>query len=446
MRIKFILLFLLALVTGLVSSSQSVYQFRYKFSFVKDTITYRSVFIRLYDGSGIFRIRYTDPSSRRDVLIEMDAEELQGTDTAGVIDTSSLNYRITNQRTIWGTGKLKYNSLLLIYKYNPVSDFFEPSGIRPALNLSRSLQDSFLFSKLMLKQELTIKFIGGFFSEDEEYFRSLSYESATKGLSAAERKIKLHLIIVADTLDKEIAKACSLDVKKVIETFDALVLKLGIQKSYNIVAGSKFNVKSVWDAVKNIRLFSPNDIIIFYYTGHGFRKREERDQKIHFPYMKLKTDGGTRQEVYTSSINIQEIFSAIKKVGARFNLVISDCCNEDVLSSKSFGTRIGKVKSSGMDWSIDNCKSLFLRPMSILATAADNGQRAAGNIKDGSFFTQFFKMTLETNLSRLNTTPSWDKVLTDAKEGTIKFAKTAPCPRENDPSNKCFQEPYYIIR
>jgi hypothetical protein len=99
-----------------------------------------------------------------------------------------------------------------------------------------------------------------------------------------------------------------------------------------------------------------------------------------------------------------------------------------------------------MDWSIDNCKSLFLRPMSILATAADNGQRAAGNIKDGSFFTQFFKMTLETNLSRLNTTPSWDKVLTDAKEGTIKFAKTAPCPRENDPSNKCFQEPYYIIR
>ena len=173
MRIKFILLFLLALVTGLVSSSQSVYQFRYKFSFVKDTITYRSVFIRLYDGSGIFRIRYTDPSSRRDVLIEMDAEELQGTDTAGVIDTSSLNYRITNQRTIWGTGKLKYNSLLLIYKYNPVSDFFEPSGIRPALNLSRSLQDSFLFSKLMLKQELTKKFIGGFFSEDEEYFRSL---------------------------------------------------------------------------------------------------------------------------------------------------------------------------------------------------------------------------------------------------------------------------------
>ncbi len=448
MRIKFILLFLLALVTGLVSSSQSVYQFRYKLSAVKDTVTYRSVFIRLYDGSGILRIRYTDPASRQDVLIEMDAEELPATDLNGVIDTSSLLYRITNQRTIWGNGKLKYDSLAIIFSYKPEVDFFEPTGIRSAPNYTGPLQDTFLFSKLMGKKELTKKFIAGFFSEDEEYFKSLPYETGTKGktLTAAERKIKLHLIIVADTLDKEIARACKLDVKKMVGIFDSLVVKLGIQKSFNIVAGSQFTVKGVWASVKNIKLFSPNDIIVFYYTGHGFRKREERDQKIHFPYMKLKTDGGTRQEVYQNSINIQEIFSSIKKIGARFNLVISDCCNEDVLSSKSFGTRIGKVKSSGMDWSIDNCRALFLKPMSLLATAADNGQRAAGNINDGSFFTQFLKLTLENNLSRLKKNVTWDQVMTDAKTGTTKYAKSSPCPRENDPSNKCFQEPYYIIR
>ncbi len=448
MRTKFILLFLLTAAISLVASSQSVYQFRYKFSAVKDTISYRSIFVRLYDGSGILRIRYTDPDSRQDVLVEMDAEELQVTNANGLIDTSSLLYRITKQRTIWGNGKLKYDSLAIIFRYNPAIDFYEPAGIRSAQNYAGPLQDTFLFSKLLEKREVSKKLIAGFFSEDEEYFKTLPYETGTKGnvLTAAERKIKMHLIIVADTLDKEIAKACKLDVKKITGIFDSVAVKLGIQKSFTTVAGNNFNVKGVWASVNNIKLFSPNDIIVFYYTGHGFRKREERDQKIHFPYMKLKTDGGTRQEVYENSVNIQEIFTAIKKIGARFNLVISDCCNEDVLSSKSFGSRIGKVKSSGMDWSIENCKALFLKPMSILTTAADNGQRAAATVTDGSFYTQFLKLTIENNLSRLKKNANWDQVMTDTKNGTTKYAKSAPCPRQDDPTNKCFQEPYYIIR
>ena len=447
MRAKFILFFLFAFATSLVANSQSVYQFRYKFSIDKDTSTYRSVFVRQYDGSGIFRVRYTDPASRKDMLLEMDVQELPFTDVKGNIDSSRLLYRITKQRTIWGSGKLKYDSLALIFSYNADSDYYEPSAIRTSQNFNMSLQDTFLLAKLMDKKELTRKFIAGYFTEDESYFKDLAYEGGSKGLPAAEKNIKLHLVIVADTLDKEIAKACLLDIKKVTEIFDNLVVTLGIQKSYTLVSGKQFSVTGVKEAVNSIKLFSGNDIVVFYYTGHGFRKREEREQKIHFPYLKLTSVPGTRQDTYNNSISITEIFETIKSKKARFNLVISDCCNEDVLSSKSFGARIGNVKASNLDWSVENCRNLFLKRASILTTAADNGQRAAGTVKDGSYYTQFFKMILGNTLSRsTKNVRTWDQVLTDIRDGTIKFAKSAPCPREDDPSNKCFQEPYYIIK
>lgn len=439
--------FLFALAASLVVNSQSVFQFRYKFFTEKDTVTYRSVFVRQYDGSGIFRVRFIDPSTRKDMLVEMDVQELPVTDTKGLIDSSRLLYRITKQRTIWGSGKLKYDSLALIFTYNPANDYYEPSGIRSAQYYNGPLQDTFLLAKLMDKKEITRKLIAGFFTEDENYFKDLAYEGGSKGLPAAERNIKLHLVIVADTLDKEIAKACLLDVKKITETFENLVLTLGIQKTYTLVSGKQFSVAGVKEAVNRIKLFSENDIVVFYYTGHGFRKREEREQKIHFPYLKLTSVAGTRQDTYNNSISISEIFETIKNKKARFNLVISDCCNEDVLSSKSFGARIGSVKASNLDWSVENCKNLFLKRASILTTAADNGQRAAGTTKDGSYYTQFFKLILSNSLSRsTKNLQNWDQVLTDVKNGTIKFAKSAPCPREDDPSNKCFQEPYYIIR
>ena len=447
MRKKFILTFLFAVATGLAANSQSVYQFRYKFSTENDSVTYRSVFIRQYDGSGIFRIKYKDPATRQEMLVEMNAEELELYDTNGIIDSSRILFKTTKQRNVLGTGKFKYDSLGIVFKYNPVTDFYEPSGIRSSQNYKGPLQDTFLLAKLMEKQELSKRFVNGFFSEDESYFRDLIYEAGAKGLPAAERKIKLHLVIVADTIDKEIGKACLLDVKKIVETFDNLVKTLGIQKSYPIVSGKKFSVNAVWEAVKNIKLFSPNDIIVFYYTGHGFRKREEVGKNIRFPYLKLKSDAGTRKETYDNSINITEIFDSVKNIGARFNLVISDCCNEDVLSSLSFGARIGKVKSSNMDWSIENCKNLFLKKASVLTTAADNGQRAAGYPKDGSYFTTFLNKALADNLSRMNKSlKNWHQVLTEARTGTIKFAKTADCPREGEPLNKCFQEPFYIIR
>lgn len=447
MGTKFILSILFALTTSLVANSQSVYQFKYKLSAAKDTVNYRSVFIRLYDGSGIVRTRYIDPVTRQDVLIEMDASEQPVVDEKGNIDSSLLLYKIIKQRTIWGRGKLKYDSLALIFRYNPASDYYEPSVIRSSQNYNGPSQDTFLLAKLMDKKELTRKFVAGFFSEDESYFKDLSYEGGSKGLPAAERNIKLHLVIVADTLDKEIAKACLLDIKKVVEIFDNLVLTLGIQKSYTFVSGKQFSVAGVKEAVSKIKLFSENDIVVFYYTGHGFRKREEREQKIHFPYMKLTSVPGSRQDTYNNSISISEIFETIKNKKARFNLVISDCCNEDVLSSKSFGTRIGNVKASNLDWSVENCRNLFLKRASILTTAADNGQRAAGTVRDGSYYTQFLKLTLESSLSRTTkNVRNWDQVLTEARSGTIKFAKSAPCPREDDPSNKCFQEPYYIIR
>ena len=100
--------FLFAVATGLAANSQSVYQFRYKFSTENDSVTYRSVFIRQYDGSGIFRIKYKDPATRQEMLVEMNAEELELYDTNGIIDSSRILFKTTKQRKTRQCGRTVY--------------------------------------------------------------------------------------------------------------------------------------------------------------------------------------------------------------------------------------------------------------------------------------------------------------------------------------------------
>jgi hypothetical protein len=213
----------------------------------------------------------------------------------------------------------------------------------------------------------------------------------------------------------------------------------------------------VQTAINNLKP-SSNDIVVFYYTGHGFRTPENSRR---FPNLKLKNFRNDRknfpdsiswikkdrQDNITYSLNIEDIFSSIKKKGARFNLVMSDCCNNDIFSTNAIGTKPGKTKASGIDWSEDNIRVLFLNkaPMSVLVTAASTGQKATSNNDFGGFFSYFFKTSMEKYSSKLQTGPSWDLIMQDAQKQTIFKARHTYCDKPYIPANICEQNPDYKI-
>jgi len=181
------------------------------------------------------------------------------------------------------------------------------------------------------------------------------------------------------------------------------------------------------------------DIVVFYYSGHGFSKA--MDEMHKYPYLDLRSDPH-KQDWQVENINVENIFNNIRAKGARLNLVLSDCCNNDPNSVNNVGVSIARTRGSAMTWSLDNCKSLFMnpKPVSILATAADKGQEASGTNDDGGFFSNYFVTSMQDHFSKFKANVGWANILEDAKKQTTTYViKT--CTR----GEICAQDPFYKV-
>lgn len=459
-----LLLTLLLLAFG-SSRSQSVYTFRYNFNSPPDSTTYHAFLLRNEDGSGQLRVRYSPGKGKEDILVEAYTEEWNPPDKTGEADSTLLHIRAISPSFLQTDGRAGFNSPVFVFRLNPKTGFFDPQTVLPAeLGNLQQFRDIQFSGRLLEVAELDRKLVGQFFSEDDDFYTNL-FRQTTRGLSDAEKTYRMHLLIVADTLDKRIGPSTLLDIQKVMETFGSIGKYLGIKLLPTIVYGKRYGKTGVQEALAKLRTATtntPNDIIIFYYTGHGFRI-PERPRK--FPNMKLKNFIVPKPTVFKTErdsliwvkkereanianmLNIEDIFNQIKKMGTRFNLVISDCCNDDIFSANIEGSRPSKTKGSGIEWDEANIRSLFLNktPMSVLVTAAKEGQKATSKNDYGGFFTDFLKRSLESHCSKLRVNVSWDLVLNQAKLQTTSKARATYCSTPKIPANACKQEPVFDI-
>jgi hypothetical protein len=456
MRLRIAVIVLTFFTVSISTTAQSVYQLQYDFHLTNDSIAYHAFLVRFDDGSGLLRIRYLAPGTNEDVVIETDIEEDYRVDQSGATDTNTLVLKSANPRYITGSDKTGFSTPIFIFKNNVASGYFEPGGVVRTLQESNPSPNTSFTGGLIESSMLTKDVVLQFFSEDEDFVVNL-FNTGHKGLSPVEKSTKFYLLVVADTLDKEIGSACAKDMRRAVETFSALTSYLAIKFIPQTISGQQYNKENVQKAINNLKP-SSNDIVVFYYTGHGFRTPENSRR---FPNLKLKNFRNDRknfpdsiswikkdrQDNITYSLNIEDIFSSIKKKGARFNLVMSDCCNNDIFSTNAIGTKPGKTKASGIDWSEDNIRVLFLNkaPMSVLVTAASTGQKATSNNDFGGFFSYFFKTSMEKYSSKLQTGPSWDLIMQDAQKQTIFKARHTYCDKPYIPANICEQNPDYKI-
>lgn len=437
-----LLLFFLACQSA---NSQSVYDIHYNFNAVNDSISYHSFFLLYNNGSGFARIKYNDPATSKITNMELEIIEEPGIDNTGNEDTSTLFIRTTGSKIIAGDSTTKFSPPVFIFKINPVTGYFEPMGVSKA-DANPEITPGTLFrAKLVEKPATNRPFISEFFGKEEEFSVNLLKPKTRGGFTLApdERKIKLHLLIVADIDDTTIGPSCDLDMKKALTTFDSIRKHIGLQFNPKAIYGKTYSKKNVQSAIANLKP-SPDDIVVFYYTGHGFRKLEEQRR---FPNIKLKTFHKNRKDVLDNSMNMEDIFNSIRKKGARLNLVFSDCCNDDIETVNAEGKKPGEKRGSTIDWNDTNIRDLFLNKtrLSILATAAQNGQRASSNRSFGGFFTYFFKIAIENFSSKLKYKVSWEQILTDTRKQTTFKANHTYCSKPFIPENICKQIPDFII-
>ncbi len=274
-----------------------------------------------------------------------------------------------------------------------------------------------------------------------------------------ESQSRMFLITVIDSEDDSIGKRCEADLKDVIYSFEDIADWLNVvMQRPKIIKGDQFSKAAVNDAIDNwLRSQQPsgNDIVVFYYSGHGFRYPTDASE---YPRMWLKTVQDRNPK--TTNLRIEEdIYNRIIKMGAGVNIVVSDCCNTTdagdianfdavtVPTRKRVTHKRGKPgDQDAEDDDIQNGDRLFIpgHPLSILATAAGKGEFAGGKAETGGFFTNYLLDALEECIYETRLEPAWENIFRYADDNASYWAKSAECPQaKHNEQGRCVQTVRY---
>jgi len=227
-------------------------------------------------------------------------------------------------------------------------------------------------------------------------------------------KVTMHLVIVANTAISDIGASCEKDKQRMVNEMEAVSDALGITMKQYIVDGKNLTRSNVQSTLSGLQPGS-NDIVIYFYTGHGFRWSNQTDQ---YSNMDFRYNPYTQISEQTC-MTLSEVSSIIQSKGARLNISLADCCNSDVgmnsVSSEKFLT-----SKSDPNYDEKKLAHLFLNARgTIVSCAASPGEVSWCNEDDGGFFMFSFFQAFHEEVGYLSDTPTWDDVLSNAKKYAI---------------------------
>ncbi|MFT3845146.1 MAG: caspase family protein [Lacibacter sp.] len=426
--------------------AQSLFEFRYYFGDKKDKEEYKAFLLRNEDGTGFIRVRYIDPDTKKPVLVDMDMEEQYGYDDKGKPDTNLLLFEGKNPLIIIGDAKEKYDPDIFWFSKNEQTGFFEPwAVISPDEEANTHSEGVIEEMRLLDEKDLTQDFMMEYFTPDDEVYKTL-FVNKTKTPPIPSQTANFFLIVVANTSDKSIGTTVIKDKAKVIENYAQVAKLLNLKFHNTSLSGNEFSKANVEAAINNLKP-GLNDIVVFYYSGHGFN---DKGSKSRFPFMDLRTDPLKEYPtVGVNALNIENVYRQIVAKGARLNIVISDCCNADIGSSSTSAAQVNVTRPSTLGPNLNSYISLFLdnKPFSILMTAAAQGELSGGNDNDGGIFTNNFLISFDKFTGKFfEKTPTWEDIIQLAQKQTISRATISTCEQPDGSYQKCKQTPVYEIK
>jgi hypothetical protein len=385
------------------------------------------------DGSGTARMLYKSPTTQERQLVELSL--------ADSLPEGEVKYLVANGQRVFLEGG--QDSLLLLPRFVFTSSdvdgelIYRPLGLEYPKGTGGWTAVTVHASQHMDYEQLAKSpdLVRFFYHEEEDFYRYL-FSNNTRGPSGITRTEKMHLVIVAATLDSSIGVTAQKDLENLKTFYTSLCRDMGVKLMPVYITGMAVNRKTVDNAV-NILNPGPGDIVVFHFSGHGFRYSNDTSR---FPRMSLRTNN--EQRLDDINMSAEEVFHRIRKKGARVNILVSDCCNENINRPAPVGRELFRTSTAGKrtmssQFNRANAEALFLSrtPVSLLIGSAEKDQLAAGNPKLGGFYTAFYVANLEKSIYGFQTGVNWLKLLVDARESTRRQALTAVC----DAPKRCVQ-------
>ena len=208
-----------------------------------------------------------------------------------------------------------------------------------------------------------------------------------------------------------------------VDNVNAVLVNAGLQHDVQLYDGNRLTPQNCKSAVQNLSC-GPNDIVFFYYIGHGGRSIGENDREHPWPKMWL----GQREP--NMMVDLGWVHDQLKAKNPRLLLTIGMCCNVKqnlpIGRTPTFGVTYGDDSRYYSDEQIAGIKKLFLESRGdILATSASPGQSSVGGdlpdpFPDMDVYTALFVALFEIEMD--NPDLSWsllfDELAVAVKQAT----------------------------
>ncbi|HLO39012.1 MAG TPA: caspase family protein [Lacibacter sp.] len=421
------------------TTAQSIYHFQYRIQSNDSSKLHEAFFVRNSSTGGFVRILHYNAAGQP-VITEMKMKEQFVGGANSIIDPTIVYYQATKPDVIDGDDDPLADSLSFWFALNTQTNEFEPSKITAYIADGKKVDAELTKAELQNSSSLRKEVVLRFYKETDPLYITM-FKAVTRGLKPNEKGMKMHVILVCATTDPTLSQFSIYDLDRAEKLYQKLADEIGIKANIIKISGTNYNKKNVETAVNNLKSAAA-DIVVFYYSGHGFRMPKLNRP---YPFMDLRSDV-KKQDYKQHTMNIEDIYLTLKNKPNRFTLVVSDCCNNDPEATNSIAPTPPEPRASDLKWNYENLRALFLNPKktSLLITAADKNQLATANPKLGGFLSYYFKQSLENMLASNNPRETnWYKICEETKSKTVKQAKNTACAMPPIPANGCVQYPIY---
>lgn len=209
------------------------------------------------------------------------------------------------------------------------------------------------------------------------------------------------------------------DSKNMKKFFTDIAQCLGYSNNLRSHTGVEFTTTYVDREINSLQVGN-NDVVVFYYSGHGANLRNDKWPTLDF------LDNG-----YWSSRILAKLNAKCAK--AKLVLFITDCCNSHIDN----GITPTHSYNPTDDNNVARLFTGFKGKKKVIVTAAKPGQSSISDTRYGAIFGISFRNAVKENTSNDAYNPTWEKVLQDAKHLTMTLSARYGA--------DCQHEPQYSI-
>ncbi|MFM2268610.1 MAG: hypothetical protein RL757_2051 [Bacteroidota bacterium] len=422
-----LLVYLLFITLCLPSKTiaQELYEIQFKDN---QNISYVGLLVYFNEEKVYMRVSYNNKNKYH--VVNTDYQLKNGTDTRG-----RKYYALIGTNTRYFTSPAEpsgYSPDHLIWIKNGGN---EPL-ITPNLNNMQNAKRATLF-KALAANTMTDTYLRRFYGNAENDYIALKKRFkldknvpppvSTTNTGGAS---KMHLLVIANTAIGDIGQSCVIDQRNLLAEFKGIAETLNMGFQPYLINGESFSKENLQATLQTMKP-AKNDVVVVIYRGHGYRFK---NQTKPYPQLDLRYSNYKRVSENTS-INLEEVYYAVTNKGARLNIVLADCCNNEIglnqMTSSDF-----MAMQSNRNYSDTRLGRLFLKSSgNLIAAASTAGEVSWANNSNGGFFTVSFLQALREEIGYLGKgDANWNNLLnTTVQSARYKSSNTAcaNCTQQN---------------